>query len=98
MLEWRKVPWNSPEEIILSFFLNMSLDGALGSVFVKSQPFPEEFSKETVKGYDFNEALKTGSTDYEALFGTFKNSGFQSTNVGLAIEEINKMVNFPHPL
>lgn len=41
------------------------------------------------KGYDFNQGL-----DYNALFITYINTGFQATNVGEAINEINKMISW----
>ncbi|KAE8740978.1 hypothetical protein FOCC_FOCC013504 [Frankliniella occidentalis] len=40
-----------------------------------------------VRGYDFNQGV-----DYEALLGSYINSGFQATNFGLAVEEIKKMI------
>ena len=44
---------------------------------------------EEVQGYDFNKGL-----DYEAMFKTFRHTGFQATNLGLAIEEVNKMIKW----
>lgn len=44
--------------------------------------------KGEVHGYDFQK----GPVDFEALLNTYKYTGFQATNFGLAIEEINKMV------
>ena len=41
-----------------------------------------------VKGYDFNKGV-----DYHALLQSYKYSGFQATNFGLAVEEINKMIS-----
>lgn len=41
----------------------------------------------TVKGYNWNLGI-----DYHALFQTYKYSGFQATNFGLAVDEINKML------
>lgn len=41
-----------------------------------------------VHGYDFNAGI-----DYDALLGTYLNSGFQATNFGKAVQEINKMVS-----
>ena len=41
-----------------------------------------------VKGYDFNQGV-----DYHALLQSYKYSGFQATNFGLAVEEINKMIS-----
>ncbi|KAF0299508.1 putative deoxyhypusine synthase [Amphibalanus amphitrite] len=58
---------------------------AAAAVLVSSTPLPEDTP--VVKGYDFNEGI-----DYHKLFETYKNSGFQATNFGLAVEEINKML------
>lgn len=41
----------------------------------------------TVKGYEWNDGI-----DYSKLLQSYTNTGFQATNLGLAIEEINKMV------
>ncbi|KAB0796790.1 hypothetical protein PPYR_10851 [Photinus pyralis] len=46
------------------------------------------FLKEKVEGYEWNNGI-----DYHKLLKTYKNSGFQATNFGLAIEEINKMIS-----
>lgn len=43
---------------------------------------------ETVSGYDFDQGV-----NYQALLETYKRTGFQATNFGLAIEEIKKMIN-----
>ena len=48
-----------------------------------------QIATEVVSGYDFNKGL-----DYEAMFKTFRHTGFQATNLGLAIEEVNKMINY----
>jgi deoxyhypusine synthase len=40
-----------------------------------------------VKGYDFNQGF-----DFDAFMKSFSTTGFQATNLGLAIEEVNKMV------
>ncbi|EGC38767.1 hypothetical protein DICPUDRAFT_148566 [Dictyostelium purpureum] len=42
-----------------------------------------------VKGYDFNKGL-----DYGKLFESYKNTGFQASAVGNAIDEINKMIQW----
>ena len=42
-----------------------------------------------MKGYDFNKGL-----DYNAVFASYKNTGFQATALGLAIEEVNRMIHF----
>lgn len=40
-----------------------------------------------IRGYDFNDGV-----DYHALLDSYKRTGFQATNFGKAVEEINKMV------
>ena len=44
---------------------------------------------EVVKGYDFNQGI-----NYEKMFATYRHTGFQATNLGLAIEEVNKMIKW----
>lgn len=44
--------------------------------------------EEIVKGYDWSKGV-----DYSALLDSYVTSGFQATNFGKAVEEINKMVN-----
>ncbi|KAG8198748.1 hypothetical protein JTE90_023511 [Oedothorax gibbosus] len=55
------------------------------AVLKKSANLPKD--KELVKGYDFNDGI-----DYHALLQSYRTSGFQATNFGLAVEEINKML------
>lgn len=52
-----------------------------------SSALPE--GTETVRGYDFNEGI-----DHEKLLASYLRTGFQATNFGLAIDEINKMLNW----
>ncbi|XP_041370047.1 deoxyhypusine synthase-like isoform X2 [Gigantopelta aegis] len=59
---------------------------ATGAVLVKSEPLPE--GTPTVQGYDFNQGI-----DYHKLLGTYAQSGFQASNFGLAVKEINKMID-----
>lgn len=40
-----------------------------------------------VTGYDWNNGI-----DYDVLLKSYLNSGFQATNFGKAVQEINKMV------
>jgi hypothetical protein len=47
----------------------------------------------TVKGYDFNNGV-----DINKLLDSFTTMGFQGTNMGLAIEEIRRMVSYLHSL
>lgn len=58
---------------------------AVDSVLVKSVKIPEDTLQ--VKGYDFNQGI-----DYHAILQSYRTSGFQATNFGLAVEEINKML------
>ena len=41
----------------------------------------------TIKGYDFNNGI-----DHHALLNSYLHTGFQATNFGLAIEQINAMI------
>lgn len=41
-----------------------------------------------VSGYDFNNGIK-----YDDILKSYITSGFQATNFGKAVQEINKMVN-----
>ena len=60
---------------------------ALEAVLQKSECMPE--GSETVRGYDFSD----GEVDYHKLLESYRRSGFQATNFGLAVEEINRMLD-----
>ena len=45
-------------------------------------------SRPKVAGYDFNKGI-----NYHELLHTYKTSGFQASNFGLAVEQINDMVS-----
>eukprot|EP00276_Gloeochaete_wittrockiana_P016818 CAMPEP_0184350036 /NCGR_PEP_ID=MMETSP1089-20130417/37435_1 /TAXON_ID=38269 ORGANISM="Gloeochaete wittrockiana, Strain SAG46.84" /NCGR_SAMPLE_ID=MMETSP1089 /ASSEMBLY_ACC=CAM_ASM_000445 /LENGTH=374 /DNA_ID=CAMNT_0026682589 /DNA_START=29 /DNA_END=1150 /DNA_ORIENTATION=+ len=60
---------------------------ALDNVLLKSYPIPPETT--VVKGYDFNKGI-----DYNALLESYASTGFQATNLGLAMDEVNKMLNW----
>ncbi|XP_067128200.1 probable deoxyhypusine synthase [Centruroides vittatus] len=62
---------------------------AVDATFVKSTPIPENTLK--VKGYDFNQGI-----DYHDILQSYRTSGFQATNFGLAVEEVNKMLKTRH--
>jgi len=51
---------------------------------------PDHMKKGEVCGYDFE---KNG-VNFESLLNSYKYSGFQATNFGLAVEEINKMIHW----
>ena len=57
------------------------------AVFAPTTSFP---LGDIVRGYDFGG--KPGHVDYEKLLASYLTTGFQATNFGLAVEEINKMV------
>lgn len=42
--------------------------------------------------HDFDSTPK--GVDFDAMMASFKHMGFQATNLGLAIDEVNKMVRF----
>eukprot|EP01129_Flabellula_baltica_P010976 TRINITY_DN4716_c0_g1_i1.p1 TRINITY_DN4716_c0_g1~~TRINITY_DN4716_c0_g1_i1.p1 ORF type:complete len:387 (-),score=93.06 TRINITY_DN4716_c0_g1_i1:14-1129(-) len=58
-----------------------------GFVLVESTTMPE--GSPIVKGPDFNEGV-----DYSKIFDNYVNIGFQAMNLGLAIEEVNRMINW----
>ena len=58
---------------------------AADAVLVQSQPMPEDSVK--VTGYDFNKGI-----DHHELLKSYLTSGFQATNFGLAVEQINAMI------
>ncbi|XP_063239579.1 probable deoxyhypusine synthase [Bacillus rossius redtenbacheri] len=61
------------------------IEKAKNAVFVESCSIPE--GTPTVKGYDWNKGV-----NYHALLETYKFSGFQATNFGLAVEQIRSML------
>lgn len=63
------------------------------TLFVKSSLDPQQF-KTKVEGYHFSKPDQSGSkVDYHALLQSFKTCGFQATNFGLAVDQINQMVS-----
>jgi len=59
---------------------------AADAVLAKSEEMPS--GSQQVSGYDFNRGI-----DHHALLQSYRYSGFQATNFGLAVEEIDKMIN-----
>ncbi|XP_077892896.1 deoxyhypusine synthase isoform X3 [Ictidomys tridecemlineatus] len=59
---------------------------ALAAVLKHSSALPPESSQ--VRGYDFNRGL-----DYHALLEAFSTTGFQATNFGRAVQQVNAMVD-----
>lgn len=62
------------------------LKSAKLSVLVKSE---ENYSKEVIKGYDFNEGL-----NYEKILSSYNTMGFQGSNLGRSIDIINNMISW----
>jgi deoxyhypusine synthase len=61
------------------------------AVLLRSEPMPADSVQ--VKGHDFSEVWKEGKpVDYHALLSSYRTSGFQATNFGLAVEQINLML------
>lgn len=59
-------------------------------VYRASEPFPEGTPR--VRGYDFNHGV-----DHKALLQSLFNTGFQATQFGRAVQEINRMVGLEPP-
>jgi len=60
---------------------------AVEAIHVRTTNDYDRTTAPIVRGYDFNKGL-----DYNALLESMKTSGFQATNFGLAVDEINKML------
>jgi len=58
---------------------------AADAVLVKS----EKLTSDTIVGYDFSKGI-----DYEALLDSYLRTGFQATNFGMAVEQINRMLDW----
>jgi len=58
---------------------------AADAVLVKSEPL----TSEKVVGYDFNRGV-----DFNALMASMKQTGFQAMNLGKAIEEVDRMLDW----
>lgn len=58
---------------------------ALAAVLKHSSALP--FESAQVRGYDFNRGV-----DYRALLEAFGTTGFQATNFGRAVQQVNAMV------
>lgn len=55
------------------------------AILAPSDPIPED--SEEVRGYDFSVGV-----DYGALLDSYRTTGFQATNFGKAVKEINQMI------
>lgn len=61
-------------------------DQSKQNLYLQSAEF---LDKPEVKGYDFNKGL-----DYNKVFESFINTGFQATELGRAIERVNEMIKW----
>ena len=68
-------------------FLEMSELPQLVKDAVLASSEPVAVDSLEIRGYDFNDGV-----NYHALLDSYKRTGFQATNFGKAVEEINKMV------
>lgn len=60
-------------------------DIAASAVLLKSEELPVNTPR--VRGYNWNNGI-----NYNALLESYLDTGFQATNFGLAVKEINKMI------
>lgn len=60
-------------------------DLAKDSVLVESEKLPDDTP--IAGGYDWSQGI-----DYDKILSSFKSTGFQATNFGKAVDEINKMI------
>lgn len=58
---------------------------ARAAVLKESTPLPDDLPQ--IRGYDFNQGL-----NHRALLQSFITTGFQASSFGLAVQEINKMI------
>lgn len=59
------------------------------AVLAQSQPMPE--GSQQVRGYSWD-SVTDGKVDYPAMLEAYLTSGFQATNFGLAVQQVNDMV------
>ncbi|XP_003387057.1 PREDICTED: deoxyhypusine synthase-like [Amphimedon queenslandica] len=59
------------------------------AVLAQSQPMPE--GSQEVKGYSWD-SVTDGKVDYSAMLEAYLTSGFQATNFGLAVQQVNDML------
>lgn len=65
--------------------MNFEPELAKDAVLQNSEQLPE--GTPLVKGYDWSQGV-----NYDELFKSYKYCGFQATNFGLAVDEINRML------
>ncbi|KAK7940260.1 hypothetical protein WMY93_003586 [Mugilogobius chulae] len=64
---------------------DQDISAAKEAVLKRSCELPEDMLK--IRGYDFNQGL-----DLQAVLKSYLTTGFQASSLGLAIQEINKMI------
>ena len=65
--------------------MNIEPELAKDAVLQESQKVPEGIP--VVKGYDWSQGV-----NYEEILKSYKNCGFQATNFGKSVDEINRML------
>ena len=55
-----------------------------GDKYLDSFPAPKTLNRDVIKGYDLNQGV-----DYNKMFANLKYTGFQASNLGLAIDRVN---------
>lgn len=65
--------------------IEAKIDTALNAVLVHSEKLPADTP--VVSGYDWNNGI-----NYKQILDSYLRSGFQATNFGLAVQEINRMI------
>lgn len=83
---WERIDWETITILVGEMASSSSEPGiAKEAVLLPSSKLPDDTP--VVSGYDWNQGI-----DYNRLFESYLTSGFQATNFGLAVNEINKMV------
>lgn len=73
--------------------IEQCVENARNAAYIQSASV--SFLKQKVVGYDWNQGV-----DYNKILKTYLNTGFQATNFGLAVQELNRMIecrNLPMP-
>lgn len=79
-----KVTWTGYKQLLPGTHNAAVPNIANDAVLVGSEEMPP--GSVTIEGYDFNNGV-----DYHAMFKSFFRTGYQATNFGKAVKEINKM-------
>lgn len=81
------VPEIAAEAVLRRTKFNSLDDSEINSDYKIDLTSMKSYSNIRVSGYDFNQGI-----NHHALLQTYLATGFQATNFGLAVEQINEMV------